>query len=110
MFSVVGVCHSCVRPDAVGDRQTSVSPLPVSLLMLISGFRLWVILAPLNSPTKSPFGGKSCNKKSQTERETATDGRREGSLLWKCDAKHFQVNGNIGGVEKMGDEKGGGHG
>ena len=70
----------------------------------ISGFRLCVILAPLNSPTKSPLGGKSCNKKSQT----ATDG--EGSLLWKCDAKHFQVNGNIGGVEKMGDEKGGGHG
>ena len=108
----MGVCQSCVRPDAAGDRQTRVSPpsLSLSLLMLISGFRLWVILAPLNSPTKSPFGGKSCNKKSQTDRETATDGRREGSLLWKCDAKHFQVNGNIGGVEKLGDEKGGGHG
>ena len=39
--------------------QNRLSPL----LMLISGFRLWVILAPLNSPTKSPFGGKSCNKK-----------------------------------------------
>ena len=109
----MGVCQSCVRPDAVGDRQTSVSPVSLSLplLMLISGFRLWVILAPLNSPTKSPFGGKSCNKKSQTERERDSHGwQEEGSLLWKCDAKHFQVNGNIGGVEKMGDEKGGGHG
>ena len=66
--------------------QNRLSPL----LMLISGFRLWVILAPLNSPTKSPFGAKVVIR-----RETAR-GR------WKCDAKHFQVNGNIGGVEKKG--------
>ena len=72
--------------------QTRLSPL----LMLISGFRLWVILAPLNSPTKSPFGAKVVIR-----RETVRY-REQGSLLWKCDAKHFQVNGNIGGVEKKG--------
>ena len=64
------------------------------LLMLISGFRLWVILAPLNSPTKSPFGAKVVIRR-ETDR-----GRCSG--FWKCDAKHFQVNGNIGGVEKKG--------
>ena len=93
------------RPDAAADRQTQTTrkTVSLSLLMLISGFRLWVILAPLNSPTKSPFGGKSCNKKRGRARVVALE-------EWKCDAKHFQVNGNIGGVEKMGDEKGGGHG
>ena len=83
------------------DGQNRLS-LSLSLLMLISGFRLWVILAPLNSPTKSPFGGKSCNKKRDSEVQRAGVVALE---EWKCDAKHFQVNGNIGGVEKMGDGK-----